>query len=229
MALALTKRVANGAPLSNAQHDANLTAIEGAVNTNETNIAAVVAEVDVLQDTGVAGGSALNSQFEGIVSGKQTVDWDNVVNKPASTDAVYAFRAKKSTAAQTVAGNSSAIISMDAEDFDTATVFDLVSSTFTAVVAGYYQFNYSVQVAQASGTPTDIGMVISLRVDGSPKDQWTMDDEVFVIAKGSTLLLLDAGDVVDLHIDITQTGVGDWEVADNGDNTAISGFLVQAT
>jgi hypothetical protein len=222
MSLSLTKRIPNGAPLTVAQHDANLTAIEGAVNANITDIATI--------NTSLSTTVATNSQFEGLSGGKQTVKWDNVTNKPASLTAKYPFRAGKSAADQLVAGNSSAIITYDAEEFDPNNVFDTTTSQFTAPLHGYYNLVYSTQVELDSGAPTAISIIVTLRINGVGYDTVTIDlaDNTGTrIYKSAVLLELNANDVVDYNIDISQTGVGDWKVSANPSSSYVSGFLVQ--
>ncbi len=227
MAISLVTRAGNAAPLTATQHDDNLEAIEGAVNTLQDDLADLTTDVETLTAT-VTDDVALNSQFEGIVTGKQTIHWDNVTNKPTGNTV---FCAKKSIADQLVASGSSAVIEFDAEDFDPASVFSLDDDEFVTPADGYYQFNWSAQVELDTGAPTGIGITVSLRVNGTIKEQGVLDlaDNTGTrIYKGGKVLFLTTGQAVDLHIDISGTGSADWKVAANGDNTFLSGFLVAA-
>lgn len=205
MSLTLTKRIPNGSPLTATQNDANMTAIEGAVNTNTTAV----------------GLAALASTFEAVVTGKTQIDYANVINIPSNNP----FRGVSSTD-QNVNSNTSAHIAVNTVTFDPSGGFSTSGGTFISPTHGYYQVNFSAAVAIISGSPTDISMLMQLRknsVGFCAATQDTAGDTGTRIYGGSDVVELNVGDVVDLYITIVDSGGAVWKVQSGA---TFSGFMV---
>src|SRR4051812_1670108 len=164
MPLSLVKRSTNGAPVSAVQNDANMTAIEGAVNTHTTDIAAK------------ATSASLTAAFTSFSGPLGQVTWANVVGRPTELTTPTMFRATKADATQTVSASGGVVVHFTTENFDYGSGFSTGTYSFTAPSSGVYSLGASVQVALDSGTPTDVSIVVSLRVNGSPIDQVTYDN-----------------------------------------------------
>lgn len=218
MPIDLTLRSENGAALSATQNDTNLTDIETAVNELQTTVTTLGTDkLDV---------SDFHDFFEGEVSGKETIDWVNVINKPTEVGTPCLFRAVKTDADQTISASGTAVVNFSTESYDIGSNFS--SSTFTAPVHGIYDLGTSVQVELVSGSPTNVSILTSLIVGAAPQDQVTLDNTGTGtrIYKVSAQLELDASDNVTVEVDFTWTGTATWKVAAN--NTALWGKLVHA-
>lgn len=225
MAITLITRAGNGAPLTATQHDSNLSTIKTAVDSLQTDVTAL--DTDKLDVT------AFDALFEPTVSGKKQIDWDNVINKPLVAQATFSAYHSSTTQQIVITGSGvgltgSAQAEINSESFDTDNVFNTTTHQMTAPLTGIYQFNAGLQLDFVSGTPTDISILVSIRVNGLPitSSQLPVDSaRERRIYNFSTLVDLSATDIVDLYVDISQTGAGTWEIAANG-NTRLSGYLV---
>lgn len=131
----------------------------------------------------------------------------------------YVFRAHKIAAQDSVAG-ATVTVALGGEDYDPHNDFDPASSRYTAPVAGYYQFSSSVSV---SGPPGRMFSFIATARAGQ-----TIRGTDLTVTTGinrsvaSGLMMLQAGDTVDLHVytdGATNLGVEDGQ-------TFMSGALV---
>lgn len=207
MSLTLTKRIPNGSPLTATQNDANMTAIETAVNTNTTAVAQ----------------AALASTFEAVVGGKTQIDFVNVINVPSNSP----FRGLSNTD-QNVNSNTSAHVSVNTVTFDPTGSFSTAGGTFTAPAHGYYQINFSAAVAIVSGSPSDISILFEARknsVGFCAAAQDNAGDTGTRIYGGGDLVELAIGDVVDLYINIVDSGGAVWKVQGGA---TFSGFMATA-
>lgn len=235
MPLSLVFRSTNGAPLTAIQHDQNLTNIKAAVDANTTDIDGATTDITLLETTKLDT-SAFHGFFEGEVSGKETIDWSNVVNKPVSA-AAHAFLARPTGSSQEIditgsgSVTGSAQVALGGQIFDTDGDFDPITNEFTAPIAGIYQFNGAIQMELVTGSPSGISIVVYIRKSGVPIATATLD--LTGTATGTriyhmgTLYQLAASDTVDMYVDISQTNAGKWEIASN-ENTNLSGYLVKA-
>ena len=227
MSISLITRSGNGAPLTAAQHDTNLTTIKGAVDILQSDVATV--QADKLNT------AAFDALFEPTVSGKKQIDWDNVINKPVTTLAAFSAYHSSTTQDIIITGSGvgltgSAQVELNTESFDPDNVFDTTTYTMTAPVTGYYQVNGGLQLDFVSGTPTLMSILVSIRVNGNPIISSLLpvdsarETRIYSL---SSLFQLNLGDTVDLYVDIGQTDAGTWRIAANG-NTRLSGHLVSS-
>lgn len=209
MSLTLVKRASNGAALTAVQHDANMSAIETAVNTNTSGVAGAVTT------------SGLNAMFASQSGGKQQIAWANITTgKPSSR----AFRVAK-LSNQTVSSPGTVNVTLTSETFDLANGFG--SSAFTVPTTGLWQINARLQVELDSGSPTGISIIMNLNKNGSSVESDFDGDDSSTGArtyKINTLLQLGAGDVLTLSVDFDFTGTATWAVSTS--NAVFSGFYV---
>lgn len=135
------------------------------------------------------------------------------------------FRAYKTASAQIyTAGSGDEKVVFDAVTFDPDGVF--ASSEFTAAVTGYHEFKASAYVALDSGTPTAIDRQLKLRVNGAVVTRKNV--QVNDLTGGQTIdisdeILLNAGDVVDVVVNVTSTGASDWSLLNDSTTTFFTG------
>jgi hypothetical protein len=96
---------------------------------------------------GQMGYNTTTGQFDAYTSN----GWTSVATSATAPTSGPAFFAYLGTNQSVTAGTGTKIL-FDTEDFDTNNNF--ASSTFTPTVAGYYQFNVSLDTTYASGTVT---------------------------------------------------------------------------
>lgn len=221
MSIALVTRAGNGAPLTANQFDSNMGIIQTQVNLNS-------AAITVLQGTAITA-TSLGTYFEGVSSGKQQVDWARVVNKPAELSQRYCFKAVASGADQTITATGSIDVALDNALFNTGSAFNTGTHQFVAVVAGYYQINFSAQVQLVSGSPTAVSILAYARIDGGHSIIATLDNTGTGtrIYKGSSVQKLNVGSTVDVGLDFSYSGTATWSVSGSSNpNTSLSGFLI---
>lgn len=226
MSISLITRAANGAPLSAAQNDQNLNAIQSEVNTLDTNVANLQTSAATFVST-----TALNAQFAGVSGGKQQISWANVLNKTATT--AVAFKVRLNTAAITINSSSTptnTAIVYDLVRYDSASAFSTISGAYTIPVAGVWHFDASLQVQFVSGTVTGgENQVMTLLVNGGTEQQWTFDLNVNTgirIMPLSTDVKLSVGDTVSIILQMSQgSSTSVWQIANNT-NTTLAGHLV---
>lgn len=121
-----------------------------------------------------------------------------------------AFSARANGGAQTIVfsgpGTKAGAVQLLTEVFDPDNAFDPVLSRFTAPANGYYQFNATIQIDTSGGSPTDLNVIGSFRVNGSGvrllNDEAGPDATNGRSLVGSCLLQLSAGDTVELWYDM---------------------------
>jgi hypothetical protein len=227
MAITLITRASNGAPLTAAQHDTNLSTIKGAVDTLQTDVATA--------QSGKLATSTFDSLFEPTVAGKKQITWANVINKPVTTLAAFSAYHSSTTQDIVITGSGagltgSAQVQLNAESFDPDNVFNTSTYVMTAPITGYYQINAGLQLDYISGTPSLMSILFSIRVNGNPVSSSLLPVDSALesrIYNLSTLLKLTATNIVDLYVDIGQTNAGTWRIAANS-NTSLSGHLVSS-
>lgn len=223
MSLVLTKRASNGAPLTANQFDANMTAIESAVNTNTTAISTGLATKISVSD--------LNGYFSGTSGGKQLVDWANLLNIPVNNSPRYAFNAYRSGADQTISASGTLNIGLDSKRFDINSVFDTTNSWFLAPRSGYYHLNMSVQVQLVSGSPSAVSIIAYVKGHGGSHIMASTLDNTGTgvrIYRASEIVQLTAGDQVSVSCDFSFTGTATWSTSGGGAYTSLNGYLVDA-
>ena len=147
------------------------------------------------------------------------------VTKPATS----AFLARGTTAQDDVTGNNTLYtVLFNTEDFDQGADYAPASGIFTAPVAGRYQFNANIAVAQL-GTATGIVMNIDTSdmnyttsvFDGTAG---TMTDITLV---GAVLADMDAADTARVTVNVTgmSGNTADISVSSADGRTSFSGFL----
>lgn len=215
MAIDLTLRSENGAALTAVQNDTNLSDIQTAVNGLETSVTAI--QADFLSTTD------FDAFFEGEASGKKQVSWDRITDKPEQLALPVLFRAVKTDADQTISASGTVTVNFPTETYDIGS--DFAASTFTAPAAGVYSLSTSVQVELVSGSPSNVSIVVTLAVNGSPQDQVTLDNTGTGtrIYKLPSQLQLAAADEVVVLTDFTFSGTATWKVSAN--NTSFWGKL----
>lgn len=218
MPIDLTLRSESAGPLTAVENDTNLTDIETAVNNLESDLADV--GTDKLDVTD------FDAFFEGTSGGKKQVAWTSLTGVPTALSTPCYFLARKTDPDQTIAAPGDISVNLTTEAFDVGGNF--ASSTFTAPVSGMYQIIASAQVALDSGTPSDISIVASLAVNGSPVEQVTLDNSGTGtrIYKLPAILQLAPGDDVTFYVSFDWTGSATWKVEDN--NTSMGGCLLHA-
>lgn len=224
MSLSLTKRVSNGAPLTTAQHDANLTAIESAVNATDATAATLATTVTGKADT---------SGFEAAVAGKYQVKWENVTEKPSTSSLLYCFRGQSSVdQTPSVVTTATTKVQLNSEGIDDDSIFDPSAYEVTIAQDGRYQLNFSVEVNYTSGTSTGLGARAVLRVNGTN----FLDCEDIITSSGSAIVLATGGlftlaenDVLDLAVVFTSAGTTVFTIQGIPNSTFFSGYLVKAT
>lgn len=227
MSIVLVKRSTNGAPISAAQNDANMTAIEGAVNTNTSAISTLSSTTTAALATKL-NTADLVTYFEGTDGGKMQVDWARVVNVPERLDGDGLFRAYK-TGAQSISSPGIVAVEFNAVTPNVGAHFTTSGgSYYTVPEDGVYTFNVSLQTASTSGSPTGINIVCSLLNNGFPIDQVTAGTSVAgtTIYKMSSIHDLTEGDLVTVSVEFDWTGSATWEVQASGFNTAFSGYRI---
>jgi len=78
--------------------------------------------------------------------------------------------------------------------------FNTTNGTFTAPVAGSYQFNFSGNVKETTSTPSNFW--VELRINGSRKAIWYTNNDsdlTWQLISGSLVIYLQANDAVDLR------------------------------
>jgi hypothetical protein len=141
----------------------------------------------------------------------------------------YKFRAHPTSDQSGIAASTWSTVTLGTEDYDTGSNF--ASSTFTAPVAGFYQFNVVVSTTGLGGTLLG---EIAVRLfkngttqvscnGGSFDNNWTMD---FSNISLSDCIQLAAGDTIIVQVfEILSSGTGGVSAT----NSFFSGHLVSAT
>lgn len=131
----------------------------------------------------------------------------NTLTLPAATGTIMvngpAFSAY-SNANQTLTSGTTTKVAFNAEEFDTANCFDSTTNyRFTPTIAGYYQFNSSVQFAFSSVTR----MRIELYKNGSLYKRLTdSNSSMNSIAGGSLVYMNGSTDYVEIFATISGSG-----------------------
>lgn len=140
----------------------------------------------------------------------------------------YPFRAFPSAGAQIyTAGAGEARITFDAESYDPNGVFS--GDVFVAPASGYYHFNASMRTDLDSGSPTTADRYIKIRINGSTHS--VAGSPTSSILNGMTLNLsdqffLNAGDTVDVAIEVTSDVPSTWRIDNYDVWTNFSGVRV---
>lgn len=192
----------NGTPPTYGYHIATVTLTNGYATIVNGNIA------DTRVQTGLIANSATGTV--GTISSK-------VLTNP------YKFSVYRAAALTPGA----AMIIFDTKEFDTGTNYSTVDGKFTAPIAGFYQFNASIQ---ATFTAANTGIAISLIKNGTV----VKTGSIFVVMYAgvyndgvniSTILQLAAGD----YIQVQESASSGKPLVTGAANTWFNGFLVSAT
>ncbi len=136
-----------------------LTRLIESLNTDETNISTLQADVATAQSEINALEAKAITQGVHVTSISLSPFADNVINhglgrEPLGWVVTYrervacAFRAYRNAAGNVATGNN--LMDFDAEDYDDGSVFDTSTDKFTAPVDGLYQFDWSLHVTAAT-------------------------------------------------------------------------------
>ena len=142
-----------------------------------------------------------SSENVGIATASPTVKLD-VVGKINTTEGVGgtpAFRASTS-GTQSITQNTWTKIQINSEDFDTNSNFDPTTNyRFTPTVAGYYQFNGSVQINAVGSYSASVSIYKNGAASGNICMAWGEND--FPKASASTLLYANGStDYFELYV-----------------------------
>lgn len=168
MSLVLVKRATNGVPITAVQNDANMTAIESAVNTNTSNISTNTTDISNRVTL-----TALNAMFEGYtVGGKQKVDYASITNVPTPVDVNTYPAAVYSSSTQTL---SLALSSVSPQKITLMTSvyvnpdgkYNNSTTRYVAVAYGIYMITASVQIDNATGVAAQMEGYIKPGVNGA--------------------------------------------------------------
>lgn len=123
------------------------------------------------------------------------------------------------------AGSVITQIVFGAEAFDSQNTF--ADNKFIAPSAGVYQFVMSVDMSVSAGAPTGNKLIANLLVNGGGVDvdvspDTSVNDRTMRI---TSMVSLNAGDVVTANMDITVTAAGTWTI-NSGAGTALAGYKV---
>ncbi len=113
----------------------------------------------------------------------------------------YKFRASRNAAANT--GNSAfAVIAFDTEQYDTNG--NLSAGVYTAPVAGFYQFNWGIKIAQSGTAQTTLA---ALHLNGTRTSDGTqlVTTNVTIGGSGSDIVQMAASDTADIRVFCTTT------------------------
>lgn len=139
---------------------------------------------------------------------------------PAKWTNPYKFRAYRNAAANTSSGTF-AKVSFDTENYDSNSNF--ASGTYTAPVAGFYQFNAAIQFSTSSSS-----FVVSLYKNGSEISRGSRGKASADLFGGtvSDILQLSASDTVEVYVFCSSTLALDIIATTNN---YFSGYLVSVT
>jgi hypothetical protein len=214
MPLSLTKRIPAGAPLTAIQNDANMTAIENAVNANETDITAAEADIvassyATLASPALTGNPTAPTQSPG-----------NNTTRIATTAFVTAaiaaipsvtivagqgiFRASPSVNQDIVHGGAGSLttdVALGTEGFDPDGAFG--SNIFTAPANGYYEFHATLQLSVFAGAPTDVDYWGTIAASSGVSIVMSGRDDTAIgqsFSTGSGIIQLTTGQTVKLSV-----------------------------
>lgn len=136
----------------------------------------------------------------------------------------YKFRAYLNSAQNTGSPvDTYSPIVFNAENFDTSNNFDTASGGFTAPIAGFYQFNWTINVTIAGPDTFEAALFINSALYS--RGFRSAINTVLVGFTGSDFVQLAAGDIVKVDASSTTARA----ISTGASNTFFSGFLVAAT
>ncbi len=171
--------------------------------------------------------------YASIIAGYSTTAQMNAAISAAVGSATkYPFSGIKA-ANQTIASNAGAIqLEYPTKEYDPNSVYDGPSSTFTAPVAGIYNFKCGVLLGLGTGTPTDTSMGLILLINGASTFALRTSDRAGDDVSGRTIYVerniqLSAGQTVTAAISITSSAPATWTVDTNSGGNFFQGSLIQ--
>lgn len=215
MPLSLIKRIPTGSPLSAVQNDANMTAIENAVNTNETDITTLEGSVATITSTYAPKASpALTGTPTAPTAspGTNTTQIATTAFVTAAVGAIPTPSAFNSAPAKAVPSGSQTVdidaaahkLLFASEVFDPSSAYDAANSRYVAPATGYYQVFSELQLDNAGGTSAAMRIEMHVFVNGSaaqtfgmsiaspPNDQW--------FPQLSALVTANAGQFIEIYL-----------------------------
>jgi hypothetical protein len=148
---------------------------------------------------------------------------------PASSSGP-AFRAYRATTDQSISRQTNTKVQFNGETFDTASCFDSTTNyRFTPNVAGYYQYNWRVNIGGLTGT-----QLTELQLNGTRTGRGSMSGQDGVynygVSVGSDILYMNGTtDYVEVYVYVEQASGTVFINEDaNGADTAFSGVWIRS-
>lgn len=223
--------------------DTNLDVLADRVGTLEDEVTADGADISDLGASVAAVNTALmdyvtraalDGMFSGEQLGKKLVDYNNLINVPATAvTRHYQFKAAKATGESTTGGSPETINQLSfTETYDPYNVF--ASDLFTVPVTGYYHLAAGFQVSRTAGagtmTTSDVILVdnSSTNIDyGRVVPDTATVTGIYTKTEGDHYLT--SGTTVKVSAKFTWGGgATTWQTA-SGTGLNFSGFLIEAT